>query len=272
MKNDRSANVAGEGVLYVIATPIGNLEDITLRSLRLLKELKYLACEDTRTTRSLLQKLEVETTARLFSYHEHNEEHAAEKIIELLRSGVDVGLVSDAGMPGVSDPGYRAVSRAVDEGFRVEVCPGPSAVQTALVASGLPSSSYTFKGFPPRKEGRRKKFFEDEKSAPHTLIFFESKHRIVKTIESAFEVLGDRKSVVCIELTKKFETIVRAGLKEMPGKLEATDLRGEITVLIEGTRGEESDNSESIEESGTGEERVSKYRKKQMMKESDEES
>ena len=272
MKHDHPANGSGEGVLYVIATPIGNLEDITLRSLRLLKSLNYLACEDTRTTRYLLQKLEVETTARLFSYHEHNEEHAAEKIIELLRSGVEVGLVSDAGMPGVSDPGYRAVSRAVEEGFKVEVCPGPSAVQTALVASGLPSSSYTFKGFPPRKEGKRKKFFEDEMNAPHTLIFFESKHRIIKTIESAREVLGDREAVVCIELTKKFETIVRAGLDEMPKILENTDLRGEITVLIEGARGEESESSDSTEEQEPGEERISKYRQKQMMKEHDEES
>lgn len=272
MKHDHPVSGSGEGVLYVIATPIGNLEDITLRSLRLLRTLKYLACEDTRTTRSLLQKLEIETTARLFSYHEHNEEHAAEKIVELLRSGVEVGLVSDAGMPGVSDPGYRAVSLAVREGFRVEVCPGPSAVQTALVASGLPSSSYTFKGFPPRKEGKRRKFFEDEKNASHTLIFFESKHRIIKTIESASEVLGDRIAVVCIELTKKFETIVRAGLIDMPSILENTDLRGEITVLIEGSPGEDNDDQETREEPERGEERISKYRKKQLMMERDEDS
>ncbi len=272
MKHEHHENGSGHGVLYVITTPIGNLEDITLRSLRLLKTVKYLACEDTRTTRSLLQKLEIETAARLFSYHEHNEEHAAEKIIELLRSGVEVGLVSDAGMPGVSDPGYRAVSRAVAEGFKVEVCPGPSAVQTALVASGLPSSSYTFKGFPPRKEGKRRKFFEDEKHAAHTLIFFESKHRIIKTIESAFEALGDREAVVCIELTKKFETIVRAGLKEMPRILDETDLRGEITVLIAGNPGIESDETENSDEAEAGDERISKYRKKLMMKERDEES
>ncbi len=272
MKHEDPENGSGTGVLYVIATPIGNLEDITLRSIRLLKTVKYLACEDTRTTRSLLQKLEIETSARLFSYHEHNEEQAAEKIMELLRSGIEVGLVSDAGMPGVSDPGYRAVSRAVAEGFRVEVCPGLSAVQTALVASGLPSSSYTFKGFPPRKEGKRRRFFEEEKNAAHTLIFFESKHRIIKTMESAFEVLGEREAVVCIELTKKFETIVRAGLRDMPRVLEETDLRGEITVLIEGNPGAGSDNSDTTDDEEAADGRISKYRKKQMMKERDEES
>ncbi len=264
------------GTLYVIATPIGNLEDITLRSLRLLKSLGYFACEDTRTTRSLFRMLGIESTSRFFSYHEHNEEHAAEKIVDLLRDGRDVGLVSDAGMPGVSDPGYRAVSLAIEGGFKVEVCPGPSAVQTALVASGLPSSSYTFKGFPPRKEGRRKNFFEEEKRSTHTLIFFESKHRIIKTMESAFEVLGDRRAVVCIELTKKFETIVRAPLSGMPKVLEETDLRGEITALIEGSGDAEEPETGSADEATIpeeiGEKKISKYQMKQMKKDQDEES
>lgn len=262
------------GILYVIATPIGNLEDITIRSLRLLKSLEYFACEDTRTTRSLFQKLGIETQARFFSYHEHNEEQAAEKIVDLLREGKEVGLVSDAGMPGVSDPGYRAVTLALAEGIKVEVCPGPSAVQTALVASGLPSSSYTFKGFPPRKEGKRKKFFEEEKSSAHTLIFFESKHRIIKTMESAFEVLGDRRAVVCLELTKKFETIVRTGLAKMPKVLGETDLRGEITALIEGSQAVEVNHHEedSTEAKDKTAGKLSKYQLKQMKKEQDEES
>ncbi len=266
--------MTGSGTLYVIATPIGNLEDITLRSLRLLKSLRYFACEDTRTTRSLFQKLEIESDARFFSYHEHNEEQAAEKIVDLLREGQEVGLVSDAGMPGVSDPGYRAVSLAIAEGFKVEVCPGPSAVQTALVASGLPSSSYTFKSFPPRKEGKRRKFFEEEKHSGHTLIFFESKHRIIKTMESAFEVLGERRAVVCIELTKKFETIVRADLSKMAKVLEETDLRGEITALIECTVDgfEPEIDDESTIPVAEGEKKISKYQMKQMKKDHDEES
>ncbi len=260
------------GVLYVIATPIGNLEDITLRSLRLLKTLKHLACEDTRTTRFLLGRLSIEVDHHLFAYHEHNEKKATEKVIELLEAGTDVGLVSDAGMPGVSDPGYRVVSRAVEEGYKVEVCPGASAVQTALIASGLPFSSYTFKGFPPRKEGKRRKFFEEEKDLPHTLIFFESKHRIIKTMESAFAVFGNRMAVVCFELTKLHETIVRVPLGEMASTLEVTDLRGEITALIAGVNPKfnDEDDGDEQEDEKSSEERLSKYKLKQMEREEEE--
>jgi 16S rRNA (cytidine1402-2'-O)-methyltransferase len=261
------------GILYVISTPIGNLEDITLRSLRLLKSLKHLACEDTRTTRFLLGRLGIEVDHHLFAYHEHNEKKATERVIELLESGIDVGLVSDAGMPGVSDPGYRVVSRAVEAGYKVEVCPGASAVQTALIASGLPFSSYTFKGFPPRKEGKRRKFFEEEKSMPHTLIFFESKHRIIKTMESAYAVFGDRMAAVCFELTKQHETIIRAPLGEIASTLEVTDLRGEITALISGTSTKSNFEGEDDEEQDNENllsERVSKYKLKQMEREEDE--
>ncbi|GAB1349050.1 16S rRNA (cytidine(1402)-2'-O)-methyltransferase [Ignavibacteriales bacterium] len=266
------------GILYVIATPIGNLEDITLRSLRLLKTVEHLACEDTRTTRSLLQKLQIEIHHHLFSYHEHNEAKATEKMINLLHSGVDVGLVSDAGMPGISDPGYRVVSRAVDEGFKVEVAPGASAVQTALIASGLPFSSYTFKGFPPRKEGKRRRFFEEEKELPHTIIFFESKFRIIKAMESAYAVLGNRIAVVCIELTKQYETIIRAPLSEMREKLEQSDLRGEITALIAGSNPKFTDDENDELDADTQEseefeknKKVSKYKMKQADFEDDDE-
>lgn len=270
------------GTLYVISTPIGNLEDITLRSLRLLKTLEHIACEDTRTTRSLMQKLEIEMHHHLFSCHEHNEIKATEKMLNLLRSGIDVGLVSDAGMPGISDPGYRVVSRAVEEGFKVEVSPGASAVQTALIASGLPFSSYTFKGFPPRKEGKRRKFFEDEKNLPHTIIFFESKFRIIKAMESAYSVLGNRIAVVCLELTKQYETIIRAPLSEMREVLEKSDLRGEITALIAGANpkftdeegdSETDDPDEMESEEFEEKKRVSKYKLKKMeSEEEDEES
>jgi 16S rRNA (cytidine1402-2'-O)-methyltransferase len=260
------------GILYVISTPIGNLEDISLRSLRLLKTLEHIACEDTRTTRSLMGKLGIEVSHHLFSYHEHNEKKATEKVLELLRAGIDVGLASDAGMPGVSDPGYRVVSRAVEEGFKIEVCPGASAVQTALIASGLPFSSYTFKGFPPRKEGKRRKFFEEEKDLPHTIIFFESKHRIIKTMESAYFSLGNRMAAVCLELTKQYETIIRAPLGEMRERLENSDLRGEITAVIAGANPKfliEEDAEET--DSDISAQKVSKYKLKQLEEEGEDE-
>ena len=222
------------GTLYVIATPIGNMEDITYRAVRILGELDALACEDTRVTKNILRRYEIAYPSHIFSYHEHNEMRAAEKIMELLEGGQDVGLCSDAGCPGISDPGYRAISGAVERGFKVEIIPGPSAVSTALMASGLPSSSYTFKGFTPRKEGQRRRFLEMEKDLPHSLIFFESKHRIIKFLESALAVLGDRQCAVCLELTKKFEQITRGYLSEVITELDGTSIKGEITVVIAG--------------------------------------
>ena len=156
------------GTLFLISTPIGNLEDITLRALRILREVDVLACEDTRVTKNLLQKHEIPYPTHIFSYHEHNEEAAAKRIVQFLKEDKDVALCSDAGTPGISDPGYRAVSLAVAENLRMEVIPGPSATTSALLLSGLPSSSFTFKGFPPRKSGQRKRFFESEAALTHT--------------------------------------------------------------------------------------------------------
>jgi 16S rRNA (cytidine1402-2'-O)-methyltransferase len=221
-------------ILYLISTPIGNLEDITLRSIRILREVDALGCEDTRVTKRLLQYLEIPVPGILFSYHEHNEEKASGRIVQLLEEGHVVGLVSDAGNPAISDPGYRAVAAVVEAGYRVEVIPGPSAVNTALLTAGLPTSSFTFKGFPPKKDGQRRRFLAPEADLPHTLVFFESKFRVASFLKSALAVLGDRRAAVCVELTKKFERVHRGYLTELIAQLEGKNIKGEVTIVIAG--------------------------------------
>jgi len=220
--------------LLVIGTPIGNLEDVTLRALRLLGEVDALACEDTRRTRRIFERHGVPGPRLIFSYHAHNEERATRKVLELLAEGLTVGLCTNAGMPSISDPGYDAISRAIASGFRVEVIPGPSAVETALVVSGLPASTYVFKGFAPRKPGPRKRFLEAERDLPHTLILFESPHRVAKLLADALEVLGDRQACVCIELTKLFEQTDRGYLSELAECYRDVVVKGEVTVVIAG--------------------------------------
>lgn len=224
----------GMGTLYVIATPIGNLEDVTVRALRVMGEVDALACEDTRRTPRILERHNIPRPAVLFSYHEHNEDRAARRIIELLEKELSVGLCTNAGYPGVSDPGYRIVSQAAERGFRIEVLPGAGAVEAALLSSGLPSSSYTFKGFPPKKPGRRRKFLELESDRPHTLVLFESPHRLSKLLEDALEVLGDRMAAVCIELTKKFERVERGYLSGLCDRFRDVSEKGEVAVVIAG--------------------------------------
>ncbi|MFQ6098719.1 MAG: 16S rRNA (cytidine(1402)-2'-O)-methyltransferase [Armatimonadota bacterium] len=225
---------ATPGTLFVIATPIGNLEDVSFRCVRVLGQLDALACEDTRRTRRILERYDIPAPGTVFSYHEHNERPAADRILDLLAKGLSVGLCTNAGYPGISDPGYRAVAGAIERGFRVEVVPGAGAVEVALVASGLPGSTYTFLGFPPRKPGPRKRLLEAQRDAPHTLILFESPRRTARLLSDAREVLGDRKAAVCIELTKKFERVHRGFLSELAGRLQADEVRGEVTVVIAG--------------------------------------
>ncbi len=233
--------------LYIIATPIGNMEDITIRALRVLREVDEIASEDTRVTKMLLQKLDIPYPSKIYSYRDQNEEKMSGYVIERLKNGSSVALLTDAGTPGVSDPGYRLISKAREEEIEIEVLPGASAPVTALIASGLPFSSFTFKGFPPRKPGQLRRFFEAEKDLPHSIIFFESKFRLVKSLEAAKEVLGNRVACVCIELTKKFEEINRNNLSGLIDHYRSRPPKGEITVVISGNNPKftnEEDNEE----------------------------
>jgi 16S rRNA (cytidine1402-2'-O)-methyltransferase len=219
-------------VLYLVATPIGNLEDVSLRALRVLASVEALACEDTRRTRVLLTRHGIRTPPTLFSLHEHNENRALQRVIGLLEQGIDVALCSDAGQPLISDPGFPTVREVVSRGHSVEVVPGPSAVIAALAVSGLPVSTFTFKGFPPRKAGVRRRFLEQERESIHTLVFFESPRRVGVLLAEALEVYGDRAACICVELTKKFEEVRRGSLAELLEQVGTRPLKGEVTVVV----------------------------------------
>jgi 16S rRNA (cytidine1402-2'-O)-methyltransferase len=221
--------------LYIVATPIGNLEDISLRAVRILGEVDALACEDTRHTRILFEKHGIRSPRTIFSYREQNEEAAGDRILGLLESGASVALCTDAGTPGISDPGYRVISRAVGAGYSVQVIPGADAVLTALLSSGLPTSSFTFKGFPPKKPGPRRRFLEMEKEAPHTLVLYESPFRVHALLAAAREALGNRRAAVCLELTKQFERVHRGTLEELCREFQDRKVKGEAAVVIAGS-------------------------------------
>ena len=221
--------------LYVVGTPIGNLEDLSSRAIRILGEVDAIACEDTRVTRKIYERFQIPSPKTRFSCHEHNEQQASRRILGLLDEGLQVALVTDGGMPGISDPGYHTINLCREQGHDIQIIPGPSAPVTALVMSGLSGASFTFKGFPPRKSGRRKRFLEMEKELPHTLIFFESPFRIQAFLGDALEVLGDRLAALCIEISKQFERTHRGYLSELVAMLEESGPpRGEITVVIAG--------------------------------------
>lgn len=222
------------GTLYLIATPIGNLEDLSLRALRLLGEVDALACEDTRMTRRIFDRHAITLPRTVFSHHEHNEAQAGKRILGLLREGGTVAVCSDGGFPGISDPGYRVVRDALAEGHDVDVIPGPSAVPTALLLSGLPMSSFTFKGFPPRKSGRRRRFLEMERDLPHSIVLFESPFRIGALLADAVAALGNREAAVCLELTKLHQRVARGTLAELAEQFAKGKAKGEITVVIAG--------------------------------------
>jgi len=222
------------GALYLVATPIGNMEDLSHRAQRVLGEVDALACEDTRITRRIFERYEIARPRTVFAYHEHNEEPAGRRILGLLEQGLSVALCSDGGYPGISDPGYRIIAACLEHGHDMEVIPGPSAVPMALLLSGLPTSSYTFKGFPPRKGGPRRRFLEPERLLPHTLVIFESPFRVGKLLQAALEVLGDRQAAVCAELSKKFERVQRGYLSDLAQSFADTKVKGEITVVIAG--------------------------------------
>ncbi len=221
-------------MLYLVATPIGNLGDLSPRAIETLRAAPVIAAEDTRHTWQLLSHFGIPRPARMVSYREGAEERAGAEILDCLRAGQDVALCTDAGYPGVSDPGFRLVRDAVAEGLPVSVVPGPSAADVALVLSGLPTSSWTFLGFPPRKPGALRRFFGDEAASPHTLVFYESPFRIGKTLAAAAEVLGARPAAVCLELTKKFERVERGTLPELAARFAGPPPKGEIAVVVGG--------------------------------------
>jgi 16S rRNA (cytidine1402-2'-O)-methyltransferase len=218
--------------LYLVATPIGNLEDITLRALRVLKEVDVIACEDTRQTQKLLNHYAIAT--RTTSYHEHNEMTKSAELVKEMQEGASVALVTDAGMPGISDPGYRLIALAIRHRVPVVPVPGASAFLAALVASGLPTDSFRFSGFLPAKRGERRAALEAVKSSPRTQVFYEAPHRIVETLEDIVEVLGDaRHVVVAREVTKLHEEFLRGRAGEVLENLKAREaVKGEITLLI----------------------------------------
>jgi 16S rRNA (cytidine1402-2'-O)-methyltransferase len=217
--------------LYLVATPIGNLEDITYRAVRILSEADLIACEDTRQTRKLLDHYGIAKPT--VSYHEHNESERAAELVERIRAGATVALVSDAGMPLVSDPGYRLVRAAVEAGIPVVPIPGPSAVLSALAASGLPTDAFHFAGFLPSKPIQRQKMLEALAEEHATLIFFEAPHRVAESLAAIEEVLGPRPVVVARELTKLHEEFLRGTAAEIRGVVESRDaVKGEITILV----------------------------------------
>ena len=230
--NHQSSDAPAPGTLYLVATPIGNLEDITLRALRVLKEVDLIACEDTRHTATLLNHYGIDKPT--ISYHEHNELTRAAELIVHLERGENVAVVSDAGMPGVSDPGYRLVALAVRHHIRVVPVPGASAFLSALVASGLPTDSFHFAGFLPAKAGARRTALEAVRDSPRTEVFYEAPHRIVETLRDVVAALGpERHVVIAREVTKIHEEFLRGRAEAVLEQLERRgEIRGEITLLI----------------------------------------
>ena len=218
-----------QGTLYLVATPIGNLQDITLRALSVLKEVDLIACEDTRHTRNLLNHYGISKPT--VSYHEHNEGDRTPELIGKLASGSNVALVTDAGTPLISDPGYRLVSESIANGITVTPIPGPSALVAAISASGLPVSSFTFCGFLPSKRGARRARLREFANCESTLIFYETPHRIRAALADATETLGDREAVLAREMTKLHEEFLRGSLSELADKVTET-ARGEMVLLI----------------------------------------
>jgi 16S rRNA (cytidine1402-2'-O)-methyltransferase len=216
--------------LYLVATPIGNLEDITLRALRVLKECDVVAAEDTRHTGQLLRHFEI--SKPLLSYFQFNEAKRSEEILQRLQRGEKVALVTDAGTPGISDPGERVVKAAIAAGFKVEPIPGPCALIAGLTASGLSSDEFHFVGFLPHKSGQRRNQLEKLKALPGTLVFYESPYRVIKILEELSDIYPDRQVVLARELTKKFEEFLRGTAKDLLAQLQQRSIKGEFVVMV----------------------------------------
>ncbi len=239
MKNETSS-----GILYVVSTPIGNLEDITLRALRILKEVDLIAAEDTRRTRQLLTHYGIQKP--LISYHEHNERMRENRLLRELREGKKVALVTDAGTPGISDPGEPLIRRAIREGIPLVPIPGPAAAMAALSIGGLPTDRFLFYGFLPAKSSARKKMLEGLRKRPETLIFYESPRRLPAFLKEARDIFGNRQVAVAREVTKIFEETLRGTLAEVSEKIGPEGVKGEITVILAGNTDEETVDSRTI--------------------------
>ena len=220
-----------DGILYIVATPIGNLEDITIRAIRVLGEVDLIAAEDTRVTGRLLSEYQIDSD--LTSYHDHNKERRTPGLIEQLRAGKDLAIVSDAGTPGISDPAFYLVREAIRNRIRVVPVPGPSASLAAIVASGLPTDRWVFEGFLPRKKGRHTRLTELADD-PRTILLYESKYRVMKTLEDIREYWGDRQVVIGREITKQFEEFARGTCSEVLEYYKSHTVKGEFVIIVEG--------------------------------------
>lgn len=221
-------------MLHVTATPIGNLGDLSPRALEAFKSAGLIACEDTRRTWTLLSHFGI-PRPEMVSYRQGNEERVAERVLAAVKAGTEVVLCSDGGYPGISDPGYRLIRAAVREGIAFDVIPGASAVNVALLLSGLSTSSFTFRGFPPRGPGSLRNWFAEDAGKEHTLVMFESPYRVGATLSAALEVLGDREAAVCIELTKLHERVSRGYLADLAAEFKDAKVKGEVAVVIAGS-------------------------------------
>ncbi|HEU5230277.1 MAG TPA: 16S rRNA (cytidine(1402)-2'-O)-methyltransferase [Ktedonobacteraceae bacterium] len=233
-------------MLYLVATPIGNLKDITLRALETLREVDLIASEDTRKTGLLLKHFDIHKPQ--IAFHEHNEQRAGERIEELLKQGKSIAIVTNAGTPGISDPGFTLVRRAINIPVGVTMIPGPAAFVMALVLSGLPVHSFTFRGFPPRKPVGRRKFMEIDRDSPHTLIFYESPYRLESFLRDALEVFGDRQAAIANDLTKMFEKVERGSLSALLDAVTDSKTRGEYVIVIAGAGKEARTSVEDLAE------------------------
>ncbi len=222
-------------MLYLVSTPIGNLGDMTYRAVETLKNVDLIVSEDTRKTSILLKHYDISKPQ--LAFNNFNEHSMIKKLVDRLLEGTTIGLVTNAGMPGISDPGYLLAHAAIENNIGVSVIPGANAALTALVLSDLPAHSFTFRGFPPHKQGPRRRFIAVDKDSPHTLIYYESPYRLVAFIKDALEVLGERRMCVANDLTKKFETVYRGSMSEMLEILANENIRGEYTVIIEAKEG-----------------------------------
>ncbi len=230
--NIQKSFLKDKGILYIVPTPIGNLEDMTFRAIRILKEVDLIAAEDTRNTKKLMNYFDIPTN--LTSYHEHNKESSGKYLIEQLLEGKTIALVSDAGMPAISDPGYELVHQAVNKGIPVVSIPGANAALTALTASGIRPQPFYFYGFLSRKKKERDDELKKFKAMDATLIFYEAPHRLTETVQALYEVFGERQAAICRELTKKYEEFIRGSLAELVDWVNKNEIRGEFCIVVEG--------------------------------------